>query len=876
MKKSSIYWLSYFGVLVATAITAYFYSDRYLEKDAVPFILCMTAFFIEGGALFALLAVAKGGSILKTVLSTLVGCVAFPGGALALAVFFNVVLYRKNGIPAAPVIASVSLIFLLVLLGAFYLKKATSVKWAQPVVGILLSVSLLAVGLLPLLHPSEAIYLSKKHVEANPTGFATYTKEVLPKADNAEVYVATNGSDENDGSFNRPVATIERARDIVRAMDKTGKSSVTVAFKAGEYRVNHIDFTEEDSGTESCPIIYRAYGDGEVVFNGGKTLDPSVFSPVTDPSVLARFTAEAAKNVVCADLTALGLTAEDWGKLYPVGKYGTADHYDGDTTGPTPCALFFNGAPLTTARYPNEGFLTVKSVIREGTGKESSTSNHAQRSDWATLRNPETTVFTIDDETAERLHNYSSLNNVWLWTALMYNWADTTVPLKTFDYQAKTVEPAYVSVYGAQPGTTYYIFNVLEELDAPGEWYLDRDSGMLYFYQPEKTENADIVISLSTEDMISVTGAEFLRFEGLSIRGTRGSGIVIRSNDVRVDNCFISDLSGAGVLIDGYRNHVSDCELAHIGGSAVDVTGGDRVTLTPGENYVENCLIHDYSEVSLTEGPGVNIYGVGNVCTHNEFYNSPQQAIIYGGNNTLIEYNLMHEIALLSDDCSAIYSGRRCDWGGCVLRYNVMYNIGDKDHAPNGIYWDDGLSGQTAYGNVVINCKGNGFLIGGGRNNIAYNNLLINCFTSFSYDDRARDGVMKEDSWFKHSKEGEDIQQNLMASPWQTELWQKTYPYMTNWSLDYSDTENPNFVPNPAGSRIYANIVVHYADSLGKFDDAVCRFSDRSGNAVYGLNATKRLFIDPENGDYRLRDSASVHQKINFPAIPYKKIGRMN
>ncbi|MBQ6163024.1 MAG: right-handed parallel beta-helix repeat-containing protein [Clostridia bacterium] len=722
---------------------------------------------------------------------------------------------------------------------------------------------------------AKLYYIWGPGAAAAPTGFGSFTELETALADDADLYISPDGSDDADGSFEHPLATIEKARDLVREMDKTGRTGVTVALKAGEYPVKQIEFTAEDGGTESCPITYRAYGDGEVILNGGKTLDPASFTAVQDGETLSRLSADAKKNVVCADLTKLGLTAADWGKLYSVGGYSTASHYDGDTTGPVPCVLYYNGAPMTTARYPDSGTLKVVSVVREGVGRESSTSNHSQLPGWDEMRNPETTIFTVDPAVAKRVNGYASLDNVWLWTALMYNWADGTSPLKSFNYEERTMEPAYVSVYGAVPGSDYYIFNVIEELDSPGEWYLDRDTGMVYLYPEGDLAAAQLSLSLSVEDLICVTGADHLRFEGLSVRGTRGSGFRIEGNDILISDCLISELSGIGVVINGYDNTVENCEFAHIGAAGADIAGGDRETLTPGNNRVENCLFHHYSEVAFTAGPGVNLNGVGNVCAHNEFHDSPQQAIFYCGNDMLIEYNLMYDVALKSDDCSAVYAGRRWDCGGCVVRYNAMYHVGDKKREPNGIYWDDGLSGQTAYGNLIVGVKSNGFLIGGGRDNCVYNNVLINCSTPVCYDERALDGALHEESWFKHSREGADMQQNLEAMPWRGEIWQKAYPYTADWSLDYSDTENPNFIPNPANSKVSGNLIVQYEGSFGSADESVYRYSDLSGNAIYKLNALKKLFVDPENGDYTLRDDAPVFDEIpGFEQIPISEIGR--
>lgn len=705
---------------------------------------------------------------------------------------------------------------------------------------------------------------------------SSYTASADNSQVNGDFYVSTKGDDANPGTKNAPFLTIEKAVEAVRNTDKTDKNGITVCIEGGEYRVSSIEFTKADSGTVDCQITYCSYN-GEVIINGGKNLDSSIFTPVTDENVLKALSSDAKQNVVCADLTALGLNSDDWGKLYPVGLYGTQANYDGDTEGPSPCDLYFNGNPLTTARYPNDGFLNTVEIIREGEGQESSTSNHAKAEGWENLRNPETTIFTVDDETAERINSYSSLENVWLWTALIYEWADTTVPLKSFDYETKALEPAYVSKYGAVAGSTYYIFNVLEELDSAGEWYLDRDHGMLYMWAPADLADAEITISLSTEDLITVTDAEYLSFRGLSVCGTRGNGIVVNSNNVKIENCKISQLSGTGVKIDGYYNTVSDCEFSHIGATAADIKGGERETLKAGGNIIKNCLIHDFSEVSITEGQGVNLGGVGNVCSHNELYNAPQQAIWYGGNNNIIEYNNIHDVALLSNDSSAVYTGRRWDEVGNIVRYNAIYNIGSGDYTPHGIYLDDGASGQTVYGNLIVNCNGNGFMIGGGRNNDIYNNVLINCNQAFFYDSRSRNAVLDPDFWFEHSREGLDMHKNLLDSPWQSEIWQMTYPYMSTWSLDYSDIQNPDFIPNPSDSRVSGNLIVHYKGDVGEIEESVYNFSEISGNKVCRFGDMTKLFVDPDSGDYTIKNIDELRESmVGFQEIPLNEIGIVN
>lgn len=167
------------------------------------------------------------------------------------------------------------------------------------------------------------------------------------------------------------------------------------------------------------------------------------------------------------------------------------------------------------------------------------------------------------------------------------------------------------------------------------------------------------------------------------------------------------------------------------------LTGGDRETLTSSENVVTNNLIYDWSQVYRTYQAAVSLNGVGAVCSHNEIYNSPHEAITYSGNNHVIEYNVIHDVVLESSDAGAIYAGRRWSYYGNVIRYNCIYNIGSEDFTPSGIYFDDALSGQEAYGNLLINIPGCAFLLGGGRDLKIENNQIINAATPIYYDDRA-------------------------------------------------------------------------------------------------------------------------------------------
>ena len=731
------------------------------------------------------------------------------------------------------------------------------------------------VAVVPLIqNPVPLTKAQQNALQPTPTGFGVYTEKKRPLLDDADLYVATDGSDDNDGSFGRPLATVEKARELVRAMDRTGRTGITVAVKAGEYRVNALTFTEEDGGTESCPVTYAAYGDGETVLNGGVTLPPDVFAPVTDEAVRARLSEDAREKIVRADLSALGITKEDYGRLNAVGSYNTANKYTDGRTGPLACELFFNDKRCTTARYPNDGeWLKTEKVIRTGEGRESD-GEATRNENWDALTDPAPDVYEVGKALADRIGGWATLEDVWMFGYWKYDWADASTPIGGFDAETRQLTPAYVSVYGTKTGAPYYFYNVLEELDAPGEWYLDRENGALYLYPPEELSAASIDMSLSTAPIISVENADWLAFDGFTVKGTRGDAIVMTGDRNTVKRCLIKNVAGNALSMTGYENLASENEITRTGKGGISLSGGDRETLTPGNNVADNNLIHDWSEVYLTYQPAVSLGGVGNVCSHNEMFNSPHEAVTYSGNNHRIEYNNIHDVCLLSDDAGAIYSGRRWDWYGNVIRYNAVYNLGADGHEPTGIYMDDALSGQTIYGNLVINAPDVGISLCGGRDYDVRNNIVvITNQEPFTYDQRARNGALH--GTFSHSAQGGDLWRNLEESPWRSAVWQKAYPQMARFSDDFDRPDDPGFVPNPAYSSVTGNLTVCYAGNIGGISEAAQKYSDFSGNACYRLKEMEKLFVDYRNGDYTLRSDAPVFDEIpDFEPLPLNEIGR--
>lgn len=708
---------------------------------------------------------------------------------------------------------------------------------------------------------------------AKPDGTGEYTKKEAVITDNADFYVSVDGSDENDGSINAPFATIEKARNAVRATDKSKLDGITVAVKAGNYRISSLEFTREDSGTKDCPVTYCAYGDGEVILNGGISISGKDFSKVTEKEVLSRLSKDARKRVVCVDLGGYGITREQYGKIYAIGSYNTAMQYDGDYTGDLYCELFVNDKRQTLARYPNDGYLYTEKVIKTGLGRESN-GNATAVENWESIRNPESDVYGISKSLAKRISGWKTLDDVWMFGFFKYDWADASSPIGYFDAEKKELSPKFVSMYGTKMDAPYYFFNVFEELDSTGEWYLDRENGIIYVYPDSDFASADVDLTLTTKPIINVNDADYLTFNGFTVKGTRGDAVIINGNSVTIKNCLIKNVAGNAIYMNGYNNLACENEITRTGRGGIIIDGGDRETLTPGNSKADNNSLHDWSEIYRTYQPAVTLNGVGNTCSHNEMFNSPHEAITYSGNNHIIEYNLIHDVCLLTDDAGAIYSGRRWDWYGTVIRYNCIYNLGADGHTPDGIYMDDALSGQTIYGNLLVNVPKIGIHLGGGRDLKVYNNIIINSNDRpVSYDQRAIDGVNGD--WFTFTLKGGGMWTNLYSSPWKSEIWQKAYPEMARLKDDFDNQSDPDFAPNPSYSSVTGNLIVNTSKSIGSISDKAKEYSNISENAIYRLTKLDSIFTSPETGDYSLKKDSIVFDTLpGFENIPVSEIGR--
>jgi hypothetical protein len=668
-------------------------------------------------------------------------------------------------------------------------------------------------------------------------------------ARSAVFHVATDGNDAWSGTKAThegtgdagPFRTLGRARDAVRQLKQdTGLSAagVVVEIAPGTYTLSEsFTLTKEDSGTKGAPITYRATR-GDVHLIGGKTVDG--FRPVSDSNVLARLDATARQSVLELHLSSAGVT--DFGHIAGSGfaRNVPLAHLE----------VFFDGLPMRLAEWPNGDWTSIASVPKGEKIVDSSGKPRGTRTDR----------FHYDGNRPER---WKSFDDVWVHGYWFVDWADQYLKVKTIDLATRAVViESPQSGYGYKKGQRFRFLNIIEELDRPGEYYVDRKSGMLYVWPPEEATRNVATVSLLTEPLIVLRNTSYVRMIGLTIEGGRSDGVVVQGGEgVLLAGCTIGNLGGAAVRINGGANHrVQSCDLGHLGDGGILIEGGSRRTLTPAGHVADNNHIHDYSRWVRTYRVGVRLSGVGLQASRNYIHNAPHSGIIYSGNDHVIEYNELAELCLDTGDVGGIYTGR--DWAarGTQLRFNHIHHLGGLNMGSNAIYLDDLASGQTIHGNIIHDVW-RAMMIGGGRDNVVENNIFADYKIGIHFDAR---GI----GWSRRLIEGRQGSWNMFGKlesvPYNRPPYSTKYPQLPN-ILNEMPLE-------PKDNRIASNIFVGepWLDPRGfKLAEAEQRGWVRITSNLVGVDPG---FLDREGGDFRLAEDSPARQ-IGFQEIPTEKIG---
>ncbi|MEA3478592.1 MAG: right-handed parallel beta-helix repeat-containing protein [Bacteroidota bacterium] len=635
------------------------------------------------------------------------------------------------------------------------------------------------------------------------------------------IHVSPHGNDQYEGTIERPVATIQRAQQLVRAIKKQDlpKDTISVLLHEGIYRLKRgIVMTAADAGTEKSPVIYRSYMGGNVIISGA--------TPIENFKVHS----DIGNKIIEIDLQEAGLSLFEKYRLSGFGGNEAQRPY-------TLRELYLNGKPMPLSRWPNKGFSEFTDIVSDSSdtvGKIGLVYKDSHISTW-------------ENEPNIMLHGY--------WK---YLWADAYEQVSEIDTTNRVIwlTPPY-NHYNFQKNHPFAAYNVIAEIDQPGEWAYDYQKKKIYFYPPDNLAGASLELSICEDPLLVLNNTEWITFKDIRFEMGASEGLqMTNSSFISIANCAIHAFAREGIVMNGGNsNTISSCEIFDTGRGAITVSGGNRETLEKSGFLIDNCHIHHLSRIDRTYTPGIWVDGVGTTIMHCKIHDVPSSAMRINGNDHMIEYNEMYHVVTESDDQGAIDMWGDPTFRGNVFRYNYIYDVGPygKDEVNAhcgraGIRFDDAISGNLIDANVFRNCSVGLFgaiQIHGGKENLIRNNLFYQCSAGISF------------------------------TPWSYERWMN-YLMSVGGLLDFFERnknlyiahypELINLKENLNKNTAIQNIFLQCEKTTLRQPEEITFRDNIVLNEYPGP-------VSPENDNYSLESISDDLKRIRFEPIPFEKIG---
>jgi len=550
----------------------------------------------------------------------------------------------------------------------------------------------------------------------------------------ANFFVSPQGQDTWSGKLaapgerDGPFATVARAKEAIRALLKTQQEPrrVCVVLCGGTYYLDSpLEFGPEDSGTERAPIVYRAAAGEKVVLSGGRRLEKGQWGEVNG---------RKAWTVNLAEV-----------------KAGTWRFRQ----------LFVNGERRPRTRLPKQGEYRIESLP-------------GYTGDF--LRSPTKQFVYAPGDIAPAWRNLRDVEIVGI-----TRWLDNRLPIESVSDQTRTVTFDRPSLFallsGDKPGP-YWVENVFEALDTPGQWYLDRAEGVLYYLPRPGEEMASAeIVAPRLQQVVRVVGradtpVHDLYFEGLTFAhaewqppadyasslqagievpgallfdyaercavtdgsiehiGNYGVEVNVGCADIEIARNRIVDIGAGGIRIGHFFSWETD------GSGQITERGLQRKAAMPQGPHSQRITVAD-NEIAhggrfTPEAVGVFVGdNANNKIVHNHIYDLFYSGISIGSvqdfgpgqaRDNLVEYNHIHDIGQgMLSDLAGIYT---CSAPGSRIAYNVVHDIARRDYGGWGIYTDEGSHDMAIRKNLVYRCQDGALFVHNSHDITVENNIL--------------------------------------------------------------------------------------------------------------------------------------------------------
>lgn len=672
-----------------------------------------------------------------------------------------------------------------------------------------------------------------------PTGLA---------AQSMKYYVATYGNDSSSGlSPQQAFASLQKARDVIRKQKQQHLSdTIYVYLLAGEYRLKQpFELGPEDGGTRGAPVIYSALPGEKVIWNGGEKI-----------SGWRKYK----NNIWVANL-----------------PESSNRHWDFPQ-------LFVDGESRKRARLPHAGFYRVAG-FPDG-GPEADYQTPGRRFQY---------------KPGDIMPNWKNLQDI---EVIVYHfWTDAHLSVQSVNDKAHVVTFKYPSgkVFTDdfnKTGARYIVENVWEGLQQPGDWYLDKKSGKV-FYIPLPGEDMKKVnvwapvtpafIHLSG-DAVENKWVSYIQFRNINFQyanvqlppgntnnaqASSSVSAVITLTGARYcafENCSIKNIGGFAFDIQkgSSYNSFSFNTLSNIGGGGFRMNGGtakDHPLLQTHDNIISDNEIGPYGLV-YSSAVGVLLMNTrNNQVIHNHIHHGYYTGVSVGWEwgyqrsiswDNLIAYNHIHHIGQgLLSDMGAIYTLGVSP--GTVIKNNLIHDVDAHNYGGWGIYNDEGSTHILVENNIVYNTKFAGYNINYAKEITVRNNI----FAFGRLQQLSRNSAEPHQSvYFENNiiywKEGVLLDENWRDKPY--EFYFEPSPktgirdVTSTFDMDYNIYYNPMLL----------------IDSIA-FNKLSWKEWQQSGKDKHSL-FTDPLFTDASSYDFTLKKNSPASQ-IGFQPIDMQDVG---
>ncbi len=695
--------------------------------------------------------------------------------------------------------------------------------------------------------------------------------------DGQKIFVSAVGDDSGDGSEEEPLRTLEKAIDVANEMREDSDKLIEILLREGTYSVtNTIKIINSQKDDPLLKI--SAYQDEKVTINAGVDIPLSAMSIADSDFTNAIIDKPNAGSVLQYNLKDAQI--EDLGEISLRGHL-ISDEKEAQAE------LSLNGEVQKLAGWPNGEYT--------GLIKPTDSNEYGKRTKSGIANG---CSFQVN---YDRPSQWSKPEQAWLSGTIGPNYEFDYYPVSRFDSEEKRVylSRGALEKYYTEP---YYRFeNVPEELDEPGEYYIDRQSGMLYFYPPEDApKDSVLTITMSTptldvsgkapNSMFRIENSKNIVFENLIFKGGRGSAITGKNNsNIQFINCEINSFGENGIRFDASTDiKISDCKIHDVGQDGIlFVSCGNYKTLSPSNIVVSNNDIYNFARLERSYKTGID-FGyrcVGATAANNHIHNGPHAGMIFYGVNNDIYGNEFDNLVTEFSDMDALYcNNSNYPWErGNKIHNNYFHDIGKSSmngrHQINvrAIRTDNRGCGLNIYENLFYNIgdggngngnNGIGAITAEGTRNRIFNNLFVDCneayFNTLQYKEieNADDGTLYPDTVINSS--GVEVANTINGAKVadlkkQMEnylpVYGKQFPELYNYFYEHPNMSKTNEFKN----NMIINIAIPLSNFNGTQNEEGFRGSQMltaaSGNYV---STSDPGFVSYDNGNLELSSSATL------------------